>query len=99
MNSNYRLPVMYKRIARWTNGSTPLPERYVIGKICQNHVVNGKTVRYTKGKECVLCLKAYRIKSHNRPDESDLTNKRALDAYEDRLNAEEYDPLFDGEIH
>ncbi len=84
---------MRERINRWTDGTTPLPGRYIFGAPClNNHARNGKTVRYKSNNCCILCTKASRKDAHcKKLGRRDLT---AIQVFEERANKEDDDPLF-----
>jgi hypothetical protein len=94
---------IYDRVFRWSNGTTPLPERYYFDNNCsRDHAINGKIIRRHRkdGKtgKCLLCQQIWTRRSdanRDNPSIKALIHRQALESYEDSQLDLDPDPLFD----
>lgn len=64
----------------WINGTLPLPDTYMIGKLCKNkHGIKGQSVRYVTNNTCVICVLEKR-KKQSKP--INTTHHKAMELYE-----------------
>ena len=73
----------------WLTGQLPLPDIYVIGKMCRNnHGIHGQSVRYRTNNLCVICDmdRHKRVKAKRQQTKvmsvASTNHRHAMDIYE-----------------